>query len=85
MTITTTGLAVATGRSGGDARTVAYTSQGTRRWQHTLATPAADEGAAVTPLAGGEVEVAGYTRGRVSAPKGGAALGNGDVFLIRTS
>ncbi|MFG1707769.1 alpha/beta hydrolase-fold protein [Nonomuraea sp. M3C6] len=82
VTVTTTGLAVATGiiggAAGGDALTLAYTAQGRQRWQHTLATPAADEGAAVTPLAGGEVEVVGYTRGRVGVPAGGA-----DVLTVR--
>ncbi|MEU8354950.1 alpha/beta hydrolase-fold protein [Nonomuraea sp. NPDC048882] len=78
VTVTTTGLAVATGLSAGDALTVAYTGKGARRWQHVLATPQADEGAAVTPLAGGEVQVVGYTRGRVGVPAGGA-----DVLVLR--
>ncbi|MEV4174340.1 alpha/beta hydrolase-fold protein [Nonomuraea sp. NPDC049709] len=78
VTVTTTGLAVATGATAGDALTVAYTAQGRQRWRHTLATPAADEGAAVTPLPGGEVAVAGYTRGRVGVQAGGA-----DVLTLR--
>ncbi|RVX42561.1 S-formylglutathione hydrolase FrmB [Nonomuraea polychroma] len=78
VTVTTAGLAVATGASGGDAYTVAHTEQGRRRWEHTLATPAADEGAAVTALPGGEVEVVGYTRGRIGVPAGGA-----DVLTAR--
>jgi hypothetical protein len=78
VTVTTEGLAVATGASGGDAYTVAHTGQGRRRWEHTLATPAADEGAAVAALPGGEVEVVGYTRGRIGVPAGGA-----DVLTAR--
>ncbi|MGV9378197.1 alpha/beta hydrolase-fold protein [Nonomuraea sp. NPDC003707] len=78
VAVTTTGLAVATGGVGGDAYTAAYTSQGKQRWQHTLATPLAEAGAAVVPLAGGEVEVAGYTRGRVSVQAGSA-----DVLTLR--
>ncbi|MFG6199410.1 alpha/beta hydrolase-fold protein [Nonomuraea sp. JJY05] len=78
VAVTTTGLAVATGGIGGDAYTAAYTSQGRQRWQHTLATTATEAGAAVVPLAGGEVEVAGYTRGRVSVQAGGA-----DVLTLR--
>ncbi|GAA3680258.1 hypothetical protein GCM10022224_050540 [Nonomuraea antimicrobica] len=78
VAVTTAGLAVATGGVGGDAYTVAYTGQGKQRWQHILATPAADAGAAVVPLAGGEVEVAGHTRGRVDVQAGGA-----DVLTLR--
>ncbi|MGP3964229.1 alpha/beta hydrolase-fold protein [Nonomuraea sp. 3N208] len=78
VTVTTAGLAVATGAAAGDAYTVAYTAQGRRRWDHALATPAADEGAAVTALPGGEVEVVGYTRGRIEVPAGGA-----DVLTAR--
>ncbi|MFI7703544.1 alpha/beta hydrolase-fold protein [Nonomuraea sp. NPDC049480] len=78
VTVTTSGLAVATGASNGDAYTVAYTAQGRRRWHHTLATPSADEGAAATPLPGGEVQITGYTRGRAGVQAGGA-----DVLTIR--
>ncbi|MFI7131206.1 alpha/beta hydrolase-fold protein [Nonomuraea sp. NPDC050153] len=78
VAVTTTGLAVATGGVGGHAYTAAYTGQGKQRWQHTLATTATDAGAAVVPLAGGEVEVAGYTRGRVGVQAGGA-----DVLTLR--
>ncbi|MGW0805988.1 alpha/beta hydrolase-fold protein [Nonomuraea sp. NPDC002799] len=78
VTLTSTGLAVATGRVAGDTLTLAYTAQGKRRWQHTFATTAADEGAAVTALAGGEVEVVGYTRGRAGVQAGGA-----DVLTLR--
>ncbi|MEU6714649.1 alpha/beta hydrolase-fold protein [Nonomuraea sp. NPDC046802] len=78
VTITTAGLAVATGATAGDALTVAHTAQGRQRWRHTLATPSADEGAAVTALPDGGVEVAGYTRGRVGVQAGGA-----DVLTLR--
>ncbi|MCF6469693.1 hypothetical protein FAF44_15030 [Nonomuraea sp. MG754425] len=78
VTVTTTGLAVATGAASGDALTVAYDGRGKKRWEHTLATPSADEGAAVTARPGGEVTVAGYTRGRVGVQAGGA-----DVVTVR--
>ncbi|MEW9549012.1 alpha/beta hydrolase-fold protein [Nonomuraea sp. NPDC050783] len=78
VTVTTGGLAVATGAVAGDVHTAAYTARGKRRWTHTLATPAADEGAAVVPLPGGEAEVVGYTRGRVGVQAGGA-----DVLTAR--
>ncbi|WP_235995284.1 alpha/beta hydrolase-fold protein [Nonomuraea montanisoli] len=78
VTVTTAGLAVATGASGGDLLTAAYTGTGRQRWTAALATPAADEGAAVVSLPGGEVEVVGYTRGRVGVMAGGA-----DVLTVR--
>ncbi|PZG08578.1 alpha/beta hydrolase-fold protein [Nonomuraea aridisoli] len=78
VAVTTTGLAVATGASDGDALTVAYTGRGRQRWTHTFATPSADEGAAVAPLPGGEVEVVGYTRGLAGVQAGGA-----DVLTLR--
>ncbi|GAB2951700.1 alpha/beta hydrolase-fold protein [Nonomuraea fastidiosa] len=78
VTVTTTGLVVATGAASGDALTVAYTDRGKRRWQHSLATAQADEGAALAALPGGEVEVVGYTRGKVGVPAGGA-----DVVALR--
>jgi hypothetical protein len=78
VAVTTTGLAVATGASGGDALTVAYTGRGKQRWTHTFATPSADEGAAVAALPGGEVEVVGYTRGLAGVQAGGA-----DVLTLR--
>ncbi|TMR92469.1 alpha/beta hydrolase-fold protein [Nonomuraea basaltis] len=78
VAVTTAGLAVATGTSGGDLFAAAYTSTGRKRWQAAVATPAADEGAAVAPLPGGEVEVVGYTKGRVGVMAGGA-----DVLTVR--
>ncbi|MEU0569467.1 alpha/beta hydrolase-fold protein [Nonomuraea sp. NPDC005983] len=78
VAVTTSGLAVVTGSSGGDLRAAAYTSKGEQSWTATVATPAADEGAAVAPLPGGEVLIAGYTRGRVGVTAGGA-----DVLTVR--
>ncbi|MFG1615113.1 alpha/beta hydrolase-fold protein [Nonomuraea wenchangensis] len=78
VTVTTGGLVVATGAVNGDAHTAAYDARGKRRWTHTLATPSADEGAAVAALPGGEVEVVGHTRGRVGVQAGGA-----DVLTLR--
>ncbi|MCA2220894.1 alpha/beta hydrolase-fold protein [Nonomuraea aurantiaca] len=78
VAVTTAGLAVATGRVGGDLVAAAYTGAGKQRWQATVATPAADEGAAVVPLPGGAVELAGYTRGRV-----GVVAGAADVLTVR--
>ncbi|WP_433242705.1 alpha/beta hydrolase-fold protein [Streptosporangium sp. CA-135522] len=78
VAVTTDGLAVATGESGGDLLAVAYTSGNQRKWTTTVATPAADAGAGVVALAGGAVEVIGYTRGRV-----GVAAGGADVLAVR--
>ena len=78
VAVTTAGLAVATGGVGGDLVAGAYTGTGKQRWQATVATPAADEGAAVVPLPGGAVSLAGYTRGRV-----GVVAGAADVLTVR--
>jgi enterochelin esterase-like enzyme len=80
VAITTTGLAVTTGSSDGDAVTTAYNSSGKQQWTHTLATAADDAGAAVVALPSGKVEVVGYTRGRLGVPAGGA-----DVVALRLS
>jgi enterochelin esterase-like enzyme len=79
VTVTSGGLAVATGESAGDVLTVAYTASGTRKWSATTGTTAEDAGAAVVPVSGG-VEVVGFTRGRV-----GVAAGGADVLTIRLS
>ncbi|MET8387331.1 alpha/beta hydrolase-fold protein [Streptosporangium canum] len=80
VTVTTDGLAVATGESGGDLLAVAYTSGGKQKWSRTVATPAPDAGAGVVALPGGAVEVIGYTRGRI-----GVAAGGADVLAVRLS
>ncbi|MFG1682541.1 alpha/beta hydrolase-fold protein [Nonomuraea sp. NPDC049269] len=78
VAVTTAGLAVATGGVGGDLVAAAYTGAGKQRWQTTVATSAADEGAAVVPLPGGAVSLAGYTRGRV-----GVVAGAADILTVR--
>ncbi|GAA3513362.1 enterochelin esterase-like enzyme [Streptosporangium album] len=80
VTVTTAGLAVATGESDGDLLAVAYTSGNRQKWRKTFATPAPDAGAGVAALPGGAVEVIGYTRGRV-----GVAAGGADVLAVRLS
>ncbi|MDP9865993.1 MULTISPECIES: alpha/beta hydrolase-fold protein [Streptosporangium] len=80
VTVTTDGLTVATGESGGDLLAVAYTSGNRRKWRTVVATAAPDAGAAVVALPGGAVEVIGYTRGRI-----GVAAGGADVLAVRLS
>jgi enterochelin esterase-like enzyme len=80
VTVTTTGLAVATGVSNGDLLAVAYTAAGGQQWSTTLATPSTDAGAAAVALPGGEVELVGYTSGRV-----GVAAGAADILTVRLS
>lgn len=69
---------VVTGGQAGDLLAAAYSAQGTRRWATTIATPSADEGAAVVALPGGDISLAGYTRGRIGVVAGGA-----DVLTAR--
>jgi enterochelin esterase-like enzyme len=80
VAVTRAGLAVATGTGGGDALTVTYTAAGAQQWSSTLGTPAVDTGTAVVALPDGTVEVAGFTRGRVGVPAGGA-----DVLTVHLS
>jgi enterochelin esterase-like enzyme len=74
------GLTIATGSSDGDVLTVAYDANGKQKWANTFATPAADAGAAVVPLASGDIEVVGTTNGQAGVPAGGA-----DVLTLRLS
>lgn len=78
VAVNAAGLAVVTGGEAGDLLAAAYTAQGAQSWSRTIATAAADEGAAVVSLPGGDVSLAGYTKGRIGVPAGGA-----DVLTAR--
>ena len=78
VAITSTGLVVATGEVAGDVLTVACSAAGKQRWRTVTGGKGDDAGAEVVPLAGGAVEVVGFTRGALGVPAGAA-----DVLTLR--
>ncbi|GAA1886844.1 alpha/beta hydrolase-fold protein [Asanoa iriomotensis] len=82
VAITSDGLAVATGSTGGaggtDALTVAFTKAGKERWRAVTGGRGTDAGAEVVPAADGSVTVVGFTSSTLGLPVGGA-----DVLTLR--
>ncbi|MEV0718496.1 hypothetical protein AB0H87_28265, partial [Asanoa sp. NPDC050611] len=68
----------ATGSSGGDVLTVAYTRAGKERWQLVTGGRGADAGAEVVAQPDGGVTVVGFTGSTLGLPVGGA-----DVLTLR--